>query len=57
MNPGETFQIKFGFTCGGYKGDLALDDIDQGFTKDGMHLPLRFRKAGRGWCGDARETH
>ena len=28
MNPGETFQIKFGFTCGGYKGDLALDDID-----------------------------
>ena len=25
--PGETFQIEFGFTCGGYKGDIAIDDI------------------------------
>ena len=57
MNPGETFQIKFGFTCGGYKGDLALDDIDQGFIIDGMNLPLIFKKAGRVWCCGERETH
>ena len=23
----EAFKIKFGFTCGGYKADIALDDI------------------------------
>ena len=22
-----------------------------------FHIPLRFRKAGRVWCGGARETH
>ena len=32
------------------RGRLISDEYN-------IHIPLRFRKAGRVWCGGARETH
>ena len=38
-------------------GSGWLDSYDEWPDGNIFYIPLRFRKAGRGWCGGARDTH
>ena len=39
------------------KGNVKKKNTMRNYMTETLYIPLRYRKAGKVWCGGARETH